>query len=426
MKTRLLGLAVVLVLAVLVAPAGAFAHASLSDPSPGYRERLTAGPAAVVLRFDQAVTVFPDSIVVLDARGRILSDQAASGADPGVVLAPVRTLPRGAYTVRWHVLSADGHPVAGVYTFGVQVAAPPPTEAFGASGPTRAEDVVRWAYFLSLSLVVGGLGFALLVLRGMPPVLSRRLYKLIGLGIVATLEVGVLAFIMRAEGALQLPFAKLLYADLTPIASGTRIGSAFTAMTMGFVVVSILVYLAWLLDRVVFLWPAFLLALGLASGLSLSGHQAADRGSSRATELADWIHLSAALLWVGGLAVLALCVWPLARELRRDAFVRFSRLATLLIAALLGAGIYLSIVRLPALDDLWTTRYGQVLVVKISLVSFALLWGAFHHFVARPALVERKPSSWAGRLGTTLVGEASIAMGILLVAAILVNSRPPG
>jgi copper transport protein len=422
MRAALLATAVV---AVLVVPASAFAHASLLDPSPGYRERVESAPAAVVLRFDQAVTAFPDSIVVLNARGQVLSDQAASGADHRIVLAPLRTLPRGAYTVRWHVLSADGHPVSGVYTFGIQVAAPPPTEAFGASGPTRAEDVVRWAYFLSLSLVVGGLGFALLVLRGMPEVLSRRLYKLIGLGIVATLEVGILAFIMRAEGALQLPFGKLLFADLTPIASGTRIGSAFTVMTMGFVIVATLVYLAWLFDRILFLWPAFVLSLGLASGLSLSGHQSADRGSSRATELADWIHLSAALLWVGGLAMLALCVWPLARELRRDAFLRFSRLATLLIAALLGAGIYLSIVRLPALDDLWTTTYGQVLLVKVGLVFLALAWGAFHHFVGRPALVSGGSSHWPARLGRSLIAEYSIAMAILLVAAVLVNAKPP-
>jgi copper transport protein len=422
MRAALLTSAVV---GVLLVPTNAFAHASLRDPSPGYRERLESAPAAVVLRFDQAVTAFPDSIVVLNARGQILSDQTASGADDRVVLAPVRSLPRGAYTVRWHVLSADGHPVSGVYTFGVQVAAPPPTEAFGASGPTRTEDVVRWAYFVSLSLVVGGLGFALLVLRGMPQALSRRLYQLIGLGLVATLEVGILAFIMRAEGALQLPFGKLLYADLTPVASGTRIGSAFTVMTMGFAIVSTLVYLAWLFDRVVFLWPGFVLALGLASGLSLSGHQSADRGSSWATELADWIHLSAALLWVGGLAVLALCVWPLARELRRDAFLRFSRLATLLIAALLGAGIYLSLVRLPALDDLWTTTYGQVLLVKVGLVSLALAWGAFHHFIGRPALVDGRSSTWTRRLGRTLVGEASVAMAILLVAAFLVNAKPP-
>jgi copper transport protein len=413
-------------LAALSAPAAAFAHATLEEPSPGYRQRLESGPPAITLRFDQAVTAFPDSIVVRSEDGKVVSDEAASGVGGTVVLAPVRTLPRGAYTVRWHVLSSDGHPISGVYTFGVRVAAPPPTEAFGASGPTRMEDIVRWAYFLSLSLVVGGLGFTLLVLRGVPPALEQRLYELVGLGIVATLEVGIVGFILRAEGALQLPFARLLYADLTPIASGTRLGSAFTAMTMGFVLVAIFVYFAWLLDRAVLLWPAFVLALAFASGLSLSGHQAADRGSSAATELADWIHLSAALLWVGGLVVLAFCVWPLARELRRSAFVRFSRLATLLIAALLGAGIYLSFVRLPALNDLWTTGYGRLLVLKIGLVSLALLWGAFHHFIARPVLTEGRPTGWTSRLGRSLVGEASVAMGILLAAAILVNSRPPG
>ena len=423
MRGRLM---LIVALTVLAVPAKSFAHATLLDPSPQYRQRLSAGPTTVVLRFDQAVTAFPDSIVVRSAQGLVVSDDAASGADAQIVLAPVRSLPRGAYTVRWHVLSSDGHPISGLYTFGVRVAAPPPTEAFGASGPTRTEDFVRWAYFLSLALVVGGLGFALLVLRGMPPALSGRLYKLIGIGVVATLEVGIVAFILRAEGALQLPFAKLLYADLTPIAAGTRLGAAFMAMTMGFVLVSIFVYFAWLLDRVIFLWPAFLLALGFSSGLPLSGHQAADRGSSWATEIADWIHLSAALLWVGGLLVLAVCVWPLARELRRDAFLRFSRLATLLIAALLGAGIYLSFVRLPAVSDLWTEGYGRVLLVKIALVGVALMWGAFHHFVARPALVREDASGWSARLGRTLVGEASVAMAILLLAAMLVDARPPG
>jgi copper transport protein len=422
MRRRLL---LIVALAALAVPAKAFAHATLLDPSPEYRERLAAGPAAVVLRFDQAVTAFPDSIAVRSGGGRVLSDDAMGAADARVVLVPVRSLPRGAYTVRWHVLSSDGHPISGVYTFGVRVAAPPPTEAFGASGPTRTEDFVRWAYFLSLALVVGGLGFALLVLRGMPPALADRLYKLIGLGIVATLEVGIIAFLLRAEGALQLPLGKLLYADLTPIANGTRLGTAFMAMTMGFVLVSVLVYFAWLLDRIVFLWPAFVLALGFSSGLSLSGHQAADRGSSWATQVADWIHLSAALLWAGGLVVLAVCVWPLARELRREAFLRFSRLATLLIAALLGAGIYLSFVRLPSVSDLWTGGYGQVLLVKIALVSVALLWGAFHHFVGRPALIRDDASSWSARLGRTLVGEASIAMAILLVAAMLVDAKPP-
>jgi copper resistance protein C len=104
-------------LAVLAVPANALGHATLLDPSPDYRERLSAGPAAVMLNFDQAVMAFPDSIVVRTGKGRVLSDHAVGGADARVVLAPVRSLPRGAYTVRWHVLSSDGHPISGVYTF---------------------------------------------------------------------------------------------------------------------------------------------------------------------------------------------------------------------------------------------------------------------------------------------------------------------
>jgi copper transport protein len=409
--------------AALVAPGAAFAHATVTETTPSYRERLASSPATVVIRFDQAVTALPDAIVVIGTRGATVSGSAFSAGDGRDVIVPVRRLPKGAYTVRWHVLSSDGHAVSGLYTFGVQVPAPPPTEAFGASGPTRGEDIVRWLYFLSLALCVGGVGFALLVLDGVPRELAGRFYRLTGLGVFATVNVGILAFVLRAEDALQLPFERLLYADLSPIAGGTRLGVAFSAMTLGFALVGVFLYLAWLTGRDVFLWPAFVLGLGFASGLSLSGHSAVDPGSTRVSALADWLHLSAAVLWVGGLVFLAACVWPLAPELRRSAFVRFSRLATLLIAVLLTAGIYLSIVRLPALSDLWKEGYGQVLLVKIALVCVALAWGAFHHFVARPALERR--SGRTGFLGRTLAGEAVVAMSILLVAAVLVNSKPP-
>src|SRR5205807_8567847 len=143
-------------------------------------------------------------------------------------------------------------------------------------------------------------------------------------------------------------------------------GVAFVAMTLGYALVSALLFLAWLTDRRAFLWPALLIGLGFASGLSLSGHSAVDAGSSWRSTLADWLHLSAAALWVGGLIQLAFVVWPQAAELRRVAFLRFSRLASALIAVLLGAGLYLSIVRLPQVSDLWTAGYGRVLLVKLA------------------------------------------------------------
>jgi copper transport protein len=136
------------------------------------------------------------------------------------------------------------------------------------------------------------------------------------------------------------------------------------------------------------------------------------------------VHIAAASVWIGGLATMAGLLWYGAPELRRSAFASFSRLATVLIALVLGAGIYLSIVRLPHLSDLWSQGYGQVLLVKIGLVCFALAWGAFHHFVVRPAL-DRSDAGVLARIGRSLAGECLVGIAVLLAAAVLVDSRPP-
>ena len=422
MNRRLLLLALSLV--ALAAPAPAFAHAVVRASEPSYRERVERAPRTAWVEFDQAVTAFPDSIVVRDADGTIVSGASRSAGDGHRVVTKLRPLPKGAYTVRWRALSSDGHVVSGLWTFGVGVAAPPPTEAYGASGPTRTEHLVRWAYFLALALLIGGLGFRLLIVRGpLPPRAETRFFKLMGVGVVAVLEVGIVAFVLRAEDALQLPFERLLYGDLSPIAGGTRFGTAFIAMTLGFALVAALVYLAWLLDRTALLWAAVAVALGFASGLSLSGHSAADAGASWKSQLADWVHLSAACLWLGGIAQLALVIWPLAPGLRRETFLRYARLAPVFIACIVTAGLYLSILRLPHVSDLWTESYGHVLLVKLALVSVALAWGGLHHMVARP-LVERGHPV-AGKLSRSLLGEASVGMAILLAAAVLVDSKPP-
>jgi len=240
--------------------------------------------------------------------------------------------------------------------------------------------------------------------------------------VVASIELGILGFLLRARDAFQLPLGRLVYGDLSPLAQGTRFGTAFIAMTLGFALVAALLFLAWLADRTVLLWPAFLLGLAFASGLSLSGHSAADAGSSWKSEFADWAHLSAACLWIGGLVQLAFVVWPLMPEARRAAFLAFSRLATVCVGVLLLAGVYLSILRLPHLDDLWTTGYGQVLLVKIALVSLAFAWGGLHKLVVVPAVAQGRVG---GRLRRSLMGESMVGMAVLLVAAILVNTNPP-
>lgn len=411
------------VLAALAAPAAAFAHATLLQESPGLRQELQRAPAQVVLTFDQPVDLVRNAVVVLNAKGEDVARNVRVVEPERRLLASLpRNLPAGAYTVRWSALSSDGHVVSGIWTFGVRVPAPPVTEAVGAQGPTRTEDVVRWLYFLGLALVVGGLGFRLLVLpRELPAAAARRFHRLALAGGVAVLEVGIAAFLLRAEDALQLPFVGFIYGDPSSLANGTRFGEAFIAMTLGYALVLGLVVLAWLFERRAFLWAAFATGLGFASGLSLSGHSAADAGHSWLSELADWAHLGAATLWVGGLVMLVAVVWP-EPTLRRDAFLRFSRLATVLVAVLLAAGTYLSVLRFPHVHDLWRTGYGHVLLLKLGLVALALSWGAAHRFLVAPRLAA---GAAGGGLRRSLVGESAVAMAVLLVAAVLVDSKPP-
>jgi copper transport protein len=410
-------------LVALAFPAGAAAHATLRSTSPHFGRELQKGPAVIRLHFDQQVKILPGAVRVLSTKGRNYA--GSSRTDGTDIVATVNSLPAGAYTVRWQAISADSHVVSGVWTFGVRVPAPPVTEAYGAGGPTTSEDIVRWIWFLGLALTVGALGFRLICLRrlAVPRALERKIAVAAGLGCVISLQAGIAAFSLRAEDALQLPFSKFLYGDLSPMAQ-TRFGEAFVTMTLGYALVLALVYLAWLLDRVVFLVPAFALSILFVAGLSLSGHDAVDPGSSWKTEIADWVHISAASLWIGGLVTMAALLWFGAPELRKAAFMNFSQLATVLIALVLGAGTYLSIVRLPHLHDLWNTGYGRVLIVKISLVCVALLWGAFHKFVIGPAL-ERADSGFLSRIGGSLVGESLVGVAVLLVAAILVDSKPP-
>jgi copper transport protein len=407
--------------AALALPATAWAHATLQTTAPKVGQRLAAAPRVVTLRFDQSVKTLPNGIRVYDAGGKLVSGVAQGvPGDPRAISVTLRKLSRGAYTVRWSAISNDSHVGHGIYTFGVRVPAPALSEAYGASGPTAAEHVVRWLYFICLALLTGGLGFRLFVLRGdITPGAERRFYLMTGAGVIGALEVGIVAFLLRAQDALQLPFTSFLYGDLSPFAKDTRFGEAFVVMELGFAITAALLFLAWLTELRWLLWPAFLLALGLGSGLSLSSHQSDDRGWL--PSFADWVHLSAATLWIGGLLSLWVVVWR-ERDLRRTAFWRFSEIAGPLVAVVVAAGIYMTYERFPAVHDLWSIRYGQVLMVKLGLVSLALAWGAFHHFIVRPRL--DRPAV-AGRLSRSLVGEAAVALSILLLAAILVDSRPP-
>ena len=302
----------------------------------------------------------------------------------------------------------------------------PPTEAYGASGPTRTEHVVRWLYFLALALVIGSLGFRLLCLRGLalPPAVEKRLYLVSAIGVVGVLELGIVAFCLRSEDVLQLPFGKFLYGDLSPISGGTRFGKAFIAMTLGFALVAAFIYLAWLLERAVLLWPALALALGFVGRALALGPRRRRPGlvvEDRARRLGAPL---------GGVALdrRARLARRRSGSSRRSCgarlFSRFSRLATVLVALVLAAGTYLSdraaaALRRP-LDAGLRAGAAREDLARRGRAGL----GRRHHFLVRPRLA-RAGDGFLARVGRSLAGESARRDRRAALAAILVDSKPP-
>jgi methionine-rich copper-binding protein CopC len=110
-------LAILLLLLVAV-PAAAHTRLVRADPAP--RAALAAPPGRVVLRFSDPVELRFSTLTVETADGLAVdSHDARTDADEprrlSVGLPPA--LPPGVYTVRYRVLSADGHVVSGSYRF---------------------------------------------------------------------------------------------------------------------------------------------------------------------------------------------------------------------------------------------------------------------------------------------------------------------
>ncbi|BBY31523.1 copper resistance CopC family protein [Mycolicibacterium sediminis] len=117
-------------LAFWMAGAGiATAHTALSGSDPAEGASLAASPTAITLSFSEDINPTFVNVVLSSADGRswISGDPRVDG--PRVVTEVRPDLPTsGVYTVGYRVVSADGHPVSGSYTFtisGVPGEAPP-------------------------------------------------------------------------------------------------------------------------------------------------------------------------------------------------------------------------------------------------------------------------------------------------------------
>jgi methionine-rich copper-binding protein CopC len=143
---------------------GASAHSSLVSSNPAADSTVVDFPMEVTLSFNEELLKVgeenPNRVEVFDESGVLVSGPSVlSGAS---IAAPVGINGNGAYTVKYRVVSKDGHVVEDEYQFNVES---PIAIATPISAPIEpAED--------RSNLLVRGLGFVALALAGF--ILLRR------------------------------------------------------------------------------------------------------------------------------------------------------------------------------------------------------------------------------------------------------------
>src|SRR5215475_10051958 len=106
---------------VLAGAPAAWAHATLVTTSPADGAIIKQAPTSVSATFDQPVGVSNTSLEVFAPNGdRVDAGATTHGAKPSQIVVKLKSgLGHGTYTVGWHVISADSHPVQGAWTFSV-------------------------------------------------------------------------------------------------------------------------------------------------------------------------------------------------------------------------------------------------------------------------------------------------------------------
>jgi len=291
------------------------------------------------------------------------------------------------------------------------------------------------AQFVGVVLAGGTLTFRALVLVPAARVLGERGEReasvAIWVGVVGAalaLHAGLFAFLVGAYPIVGGGLLNVINTQIIPIRVGTHLGEAWTLTTFAWLGVLALLVGAWVTPRKrePLLATAGLLSLGIAFGISWASHPAS-RGTLAL--VADYAHLLAGALWVGGVVALAIlggAVRPLSRPARdalfRACLLRFSRLAVPVVVVLALAGAYIALRELPRPSALLTSDYGITLLAKTSVFIVALALAGYHRRVVVPRI---DAGAAVASIRRTLALEAGLLLVALALAAILSQTAPP-
>src|SRR5215212_1206726 len=415
----------------------AAAHGALQSSDPGDGSSLDRAPSAVTLRFTERPDPGLSTVRVLDGSGRVVAGGPALAVPgrPSELRVPLAGLPAGGYTVAWRIVSAvDGHRTDGVFGFGVGPAAAPRLPAAEAVAEVRTTTAPaplavagRWAWYWGLSLLVGAAATGLLVFGGRlpgPPGLF------LGLALAAA-AAGLAAMTAAARADAAVPLSDML-------ASTTGHWLLWRAATL----LAAAGAAWWLLVRRAPATPApegtpapqgttwALVALGVAGGAgmllhALAGHAAGPSSLRPLNLLAQWAHLLAVGVWIGGLAWLLAALWARGGAWStRDVVVRFSKLAGISLAVVMLTGVARTVDELGGWRRLADSGFGRALDLKLVLFAGLVTLGALNRYRIVPLFQAGSRRRASARLRRSVGAELGLAAAVLAAASLLSQLAP--
>lgn len=161
---------------------------------------------------------------------------------------------------------------------------------------------------------------------------------------------------------------------------------------------------------------------------------------------AVWLHLLAAIVWIGGMTFLSLVVVPALRSpelatsraaLLHRTGLRFRSIGWISLGVLLATGVLMLALRGVGWAELangafWVSSFGRILAVKLLLVLLVLGLSAVHDFAIGPLASQRlraepgSPEATELRRRASLLGRANLllALAIVALAVMLVRGTP--
>ena len=433
----------------LLLPAAASAHAYLVRTVPSASGTVNVAPRTVSLTFSEAVEprFAIISVTDKDATSAVTGPVTRSASSATTLDVPLRSgLPQGWYLVYWRAISIDGHPVQGAFTFAIgpnpgpapQFVIPHLTE----SSSDPALVAARWVVFLAVMASIGLLAMRLGIARPLARTGTSEVLRPLTVAFTASAFAALVAVPVFLEKATAIEAVRSFWdiGTLVPLWRSTAFGRGYFDLEICFGLFFLAGAIAIWVDRperpqrsvVELLATTGVIAAGVAviAIPGLSGHPAQTAPRAIAVAL-DWLHLASGSIWLGGLiGVIVLC-FRLPASWRTAGLAvcvrRFSIVALVSVTVLLATGIWASVLHLPLLSALWTTSYGQAILVKAALLSSAVALAAVNILRTRPALAgASEEAGTASRMLTRLVsGEAVLIVGAVAAAAVLSSLAPP-